>query len=192
MLNERMPVIALGLLLMTLIGATVILWTSRPAPVQILINPPRSTATPAPTATLAPIEVYVTGAVASPETIVSLPVGSRVEDAIQAAGGTNPSADLQRVNLAAILSDGDQVHVPTLGEAAPIALPTDSAPSLVYINRATQAELEALPGIGPSLAARIIAYRTENGRIADLDDLDNVSGIGPALLEDLRDRIAFD
>ncbi|MCU0499569.1 MAG: ComEA family DNA-binding protein [Anaerolineae bacterium] len=192
MSNERMSLIAFGLVIVTLIGVGLILWTVRPTPVQITIRPPDPTETPSPTQTPAPIEVYVTGAVSAPQTVVSLPVGSRVGDAISGAGGASANADLQRVNLAAILTDGDQVHVPSIGETDPIALPTDTRSEIININQATQAELETLPGIGPSLAARIIAYRTENGRITDLDDLDNVSGIGPALLEDLRDRIAFD
>jgi competence protein ComEA len=135
--------------------------------------------------------VYVTGEVAHPQTMVSLPSGSRVEDAINAAGGATGNADLSRVNLSQMLNDGDQVHIPPL-VGDDIQTPTPNHLPLVHINSATLEELDTLPGIGPSLAQAIIDYRTDDGPFRSLDDLDNVSGIGPATLEDIRDLVVFD
>ncbi len=110
---------------------------------------------------------------------------------MEAAGGAADNADLTRVNLAQILRDGDQIHVPE-ADAVEIALPTPSGPVQVFINSATLEELQNLPGVGPALAQRIIAYRDANGPFADLDALDAVSGIGPAMLEQLEPLVVFD
>lgn len=149
------------------------------APIQIL------------TSTQGVYTVYVTGEVVYPQTMISLPSGSRVQDAIEAAGGATSNADLARVNLSQILNDGDQVHIPPLiGDDIQTATPNHLP--LVHINSATVDELDALPGIGPSLAQAIIDYRTEHGPFASLEDLDEVPGIGPATLEELRPLIVFD
>ena len=171
-----------------LIGA-VALWSSRPQPVAITILPPQPTDTPTASPTPAPITVYVTGAVAQPESVVSLPVGSRVRDALDAAGGATANADLTAVNLASRLRDGDQVHVPEAGETT--ALATANSPATLDINTATAEEMESLPEVGPSLAATILAYRVANGPFASLEDLDAVEGIGPRLLETLAPLIRF-
>ena len=172
-------------------GAVLLL--SRPEPVHIIIRPPQPTATPAPTYTPAPILVYVTGAVAKPDQLVQLPYGSRVSDALEAVGGLTESANQTLVNLAAIVRDGDQVHVPFIGtEAENAELPTPSGGRRVYVNTATQAELDTLPGIGAAMAQRIIEYRELVGGFANLEDLDKVSGIGPAMLDRLKDLVAFD
>ncbi|MAS35871.1 MAG: competence protein ComEA [Anaerolineaceae bacterium] len=179
------------LICLVIVGGGILLLVTRPQPVQITIHPPVPTATTAPTATPGPIEVYITGAVQQPQTTLRLPAGSRVEDAIDVAGGLLEDADLDRVNLALILRDGDQVHVPSLaGENTLLATPNTDG--VVLVNRATTEELQSLPGIGPALAERIIAHREVNGPFASMDDLDEVSGIGPALLEGLADLIAFD
>ncbi|MBN2305344.1 MAG: SLBB domain-containing protein [Anaerolineae bacterium] len=135
--------------------------------------------------------VYVTGEINKPETIANLPIGSRVQDAIDAAGGPTGNADLDRVNLSQLLNDGDMVYVPPLDGDA-ISTPTPNRPPLVHINSATVEELDALPGIGPSLAQAIVDYRTENGPFLNLEDLDNVPGIGPSKLEAIRDLVVFD
>lgn len=191
--SSRSIIAAFVIVTLAIVGGAVLLLVSRPDPVQITINPPVPTATPEPTATPLPIEVYITGAVGNPQTTHLLPVGSRVQVAIDAAGGMLEDADLDRVNLSGILRDGDHVHVPRLGEAdGDLALATPSSSGLVRINSATLEELDTLPGIGPALAERIIAYREANGPITDLDMLGGVSGIGPALLEGLEGMIEFD
>lgn len=168
-----------------------LLLASRPGPTSITIHPPPPTDTPMPTATPGPLQIYVTGAVVNPQQTYSLPAGSRVADAINAAGGPNDNADRDRINLAGLLRDGDQIHVPALG-ADDIDLPTPMGGEKVRINSATQSELESLPGIGPVTAASIIEYREEAGSFEALDDLDEVPGIGPATLENLRDLVVFD
>ena len=135
--------------------------------------------------------VYVTGEVNRPETLVSLPLGSRVQDAIQAAGGATDAADLARINLGQILNDGDLVYVPPLMEE-PIQTPTPNHLPLVHINSATLQELQTLPGIGPTLAQAIIDYRAQNGPFRSLADLDNVPGLGPTKLEAIREQLVFD
>lgn len=171
-----------------LIGA-VALWSTRPQPVEITILPPVPTATATGSPPPAPITVYVTGAVAEPASLVSLPAGSRVQDAIQASGGPAENADLSAVNLASVLRDGDQVHVPVAGETTALATPNAV---FVFINTATAEELDALPEVGPALAAAIIARREAEGPFTSLDDLDAVDGIGPRMLETLAPLISFE
>ncbi|WP_136193154.1 MULTISPECIES: ComEA family DNA-binding protein [Actinomyces] len=149
--------------------------------------------------------VHVAGAVTSPGVVV-LPAGARVVDAISAAGGALPDADTDQLNLARILTDGEQVRVPHQGEDASawntgagsgadaVADGADGSgqstvgAGRININTAGAAELENLPGIGPALAQRIIDYRNEHGPFTSVDDLTGVSGIGAAKLEELRDR----
>ncbi len=190
-LSSKAPIflIILLLIMIALVGA--LLLASRPEPTTITILPPPPTDTPPPTTTPAPLQVYVTGAVANPERVVALPPGSRVEAALQAAGGFTDAADRARVNLASLLRDGDHIHVPALG-AEDVALPTPMGGEKLRLNSATQAELETLPGIGPVTAARIIEHREQVGSFAALEDLDAVKGIGPAGLEKLRDLVVFD
>jgi competence protein ComEA len=138
--------------------------------------------------------VHVTGAVASPG-VYSLPPGSIVQDAITAAGGATALADVNRLNLAHRLLDGEQIIVPVL---APTGLPgaqptpaTSGAPvGLININVASVAELEALPRVGPSLAQRIVEYRTEHGPFAAVEDVMQVSGIGPSIFAAIKDLIS--
>jgi competence protein ComEA len=188
--SSRNTIIAFVIVLVAIVGGAVLLLTTRPQPVQITINPPISTSTPAPTPTFAPITVYVTGAVQKPDQTISLPYRSRVQDAISAAGGTTADADLEKVNLADYLHDGDQVHVPVKGQAVELATPSSGV--VVHINTATAEELDTLPGIGPTLAGDIIAYRDANGMFKSMSDLDNVPGVGPALMEQLQGLLAFD
>lgn len=140
---------------------------------------------------LGPVTVYVVGAVRHAGVFV-LPAGSRARDAIRRAGGALRRADLSQLNLALRLADGEMVSVPRRGAAS--ALPTTAAgaatPAIVHLNSATLEQLDGLDGIGPSLAARIVAWRTEHGGFHTIDDLGEVSGIGPARLEALRGRVA--
>ena len=132
------------------------------------------------------ITVHVSGAVQSPG-VVRVAAGARVGEAIAAAGGALPEADLGRVNLAAPLADGQQLSVPRVsadGEAAAVA-----GDGRVRLNLAGVEELEALPGVGPVLAERIVAYREEHGPFAVVEDLLDVPGIGEGKLAALRDAV---
>ena len=188
----RMMTLALMILGVAIIIGVYALYASRPDPVEILILPPEPTGTPEPTPTPAPITVYLTGAIATPDILLVLPHGSRVEDAINRAGGLRDDADRERVNLAAILRDGDQVHVFSEREDAVDGSLATPSGGLIPINRATLEELQALPGVGPSLGQRIIDHRETFGPILDAEALDEVSGIGPALLEAILPLITFE
>jgi competence protein ComEA len=136
--------------------------------------------------TSATVVVSVVGLVARPG-LVTLPTGSRVADAVTAAGGLLPGADATSVNMAAVVADGQQLAVGVPGAAGAAAGgasgtgPRSSGAGPVDLNSATAADLDALPGIGPVLAQRIIDYRSQLGRFTTVDQLDDVPGIGPAL-----------
>ena len=135
--------------------------------------------------------VDVAGAVHQPG-VYEFAEGDRVIDAIERAGGQMPKADLSLLNLAAPLVDGTQILVPKAGPPAAV-LPGGAAPGsssgLININSASATELESLSGIGEVLAATIIEYRDQNGPFVTVDDLMDVSGIGPATLEEIRDQV---
>ena len=132
------------------------------------------------------VVVYVSGAVASPG-VLTLPASSRVIDAITAAGGATPEADLESINLARILVDGEQIRVGIVGESPPAASEAGTpAGTCVRLTTATEAELQTLPGIGPALAQRIISYRATHPRLSTVEELDDVPGIGPSLIEKIR------
>lgn len=188
-MNARAAVGYLLLILVVAGGALAVLST-RPAPVTITINTPIPTGTALPTLTPAPITVYVSGAVANPNQTITLPYRSRVDSAVQQAGGFANNADTSRVNLAGILHDGAQVHVPALNETP--MLPTPVGGAVVYINTATLEELVSLPEIGDTTAQAIIAYRDANGDFRTLEDLDNVEGIGEATLAAIAELVVFD
>lgn len=156
------------------------------------------------------ITVYVSGEVVKPGVYVLL-AKARVIDALQAAGGPTNQADLVVVNLAAPLVDAAQVFIPRMGSTPRVTLPrphaginlpiaggsggagaggsATSAAGIVDINSATLADLDALPGVGPSTAQAIIDYRVANGPYASVDDLLNVRGIGPSKLAAMRARV---
>lgn len=140
------------------------------------------------TATGAELYVHVLGQVADPGLYVLEPE-ARVVDALSAAGGTLDDADLHAVNLARLLSDGEQLIVPVVGAAADSegVAPVDDG--LIDLNNADGTQLETLPRIGPALAQRIIEWREANGRFQSVDDLLAVSGIGEKLLAGLRDLV---
>jgi len=173
-----------------LLASGLILLASSPPrgdPIQ-LVPPP----------TRAPLVIHV--AVQHPG-VYSLPLNSRLQDALNAAGGTLPEADLQAINLAAFLKDGDRIVIPTYRPTEPAAeradIPNTAGPDSqnpssggrVDINSASQGELESLPGIGPVTAQKIIAYRQTQGPFASIEDIQKVSGIGPVTFEGLKDLI---
>lgn len=197
--SPRSTIIAFGVVALAIAAGIIALLVTQPQPVTITVVPPEPTATPEPSATPAPITVYVTGAVAQSESLVELPYNSRVEDAIEAAGGALETADLVSVNLADILRDGDQVHVREQAATADpdpleeeIILATPSSGDIVNINTATVEELDALPGIGPAIAQRIVDHRETNGAFTSIDELDDVSGIGESILNQIREQIVID
>jgi competence protein ComEA len=193
---ERYKNIIFAAVIIVIVAGIVALLTYRPAPTVITIIPPAATGTPLPTSTPGPVHVYITGAVAKPGTTHDLPAGSRVQDVITAAGGASSNADMVRVNIAQVVRDGDQIHVPTQIVATPkpgasnVPLATPNGP--IHINTATEEELQQLPGVGPALAKEIAAYRKENGPFKSMEDLDKVPGIGPARLKEWEGKIAFD
>lgn len=132
--------------------------------------------------------VHVAGAVRRPG-VYRMPAGSRVDDAVARAGGETPRAQLEAINLAARLADGQQVVVPERlpgGGAAPSAVAEDGPISL---GTATVEQLEEIEGIGPVTAGDIVEFRDEHGGLSSVDQLDEVPGIGPATMESLRARL---
>lgn len=136
--------------------------------------------------------IYVTGAVAAPD-VYRLPQGARVADAVTAAGGLRDDAAHERVNLAEPLSDAQHVHIPASSETAPGVdeQPLAGGASLLDINHASAAELEDLPGIGATLAERIIARRNEQGPYTSIEQLNEVTGVGAKLYEQLAPLVSI-
>jgi competence protein ComEA len=131
--------------------------------------------------------VHVVGAVHQPG-VIELPENSRVIDALTRAGGATDEADLTGINLARIVYDGEQIVVPRPGDTPPQGA-AGSSGGPISLSRADQATLETLPRIGPATAQRIISWREQNGPFRSVEDLLAVSGIGPATLEGIRDRV---
>ncbi|MHB8780994.1 MAG: helix-hairpin-helix domain-containing protein [Candidatus Geothermincolia bacterium] len=160
----------------------VVLLISRQHPREVVIQP----ADPEPVEQSAPLMVHVAGAVARPG-IYEFEGRARVADAVLEAGGALGDADLDRVNLAARLHDGEKVNIPRIGETPAPADGDKNGP--VNLNSATAAELEKIPGIGPVLSQRIIEFREEHGGFDSVQQLRQVEGIGPKKFEDLKDRV---
>jgi competence protein ComEA len=147
--------------------------------------------TPSPTPTPQPVRVYVSGAVADPK-VVLLPAESLVVDALDAAGGIAPDADLQSLNLAAPLEDHQHIIVPRytpVGTAEPERGAAEEPTLLIDINTASAAELESLPKIGPTLAERIVEHRKAYGPFKRKEDLRSVSGIGANTYQEIEPYI---
>ncbi len=155
--------------------------------VPVTLAPPATTGVP----TADSVVVHVTGAVARPG-VYELEPGSRVQLAVDLAGGATEDGDPDAINLAAVVVDGARVYVPVVGEVVPVAdvgSPDVAAAGPVDVNRATAAELESLPGVGPATATAIVAERERNGPFVGVEDLERVPGIGPAKLASLRDLV---
>ena len=192
------PRAAVGVLVVALLvaaGLGVAAWRSWPDDAsdagQALPERSAPVAVSSPPSSVASVVVHVAGRVANPG-LVTLPGGSRVGDALTAVGGALPDADLDAVNLARVLVDGEQVLVGAPGQvvAAPAAASGAGTGGLLDLNAATADQLDALPGVGEVLAGRIVAWREENGRFSSVDDLGEVSGIGPKLLDGVRDLVS--
>ena len=134
------------------------------------------------------ITIHIIGEVKYPG-IVVLKNGQRIVDAIEAAGGETEEADLNKLNLAQILNDGDKVYVPNKAEEIEDYKETTGKSSTVNLNTATLEELTSLPGIGESTAQKIIDYRKQNGKFKAIEDLKNVSGIGESKFDNIKDKI---
>lgn len=144
------------------------------------------------------IVVYICGEVKESK-VLTLKENSRICDAIDAVGGITENADITNINLAYILEDGEKIYIPKKGEetqtednsnsASQMHSYTSSKTTKININKATQTELETIPGIGPSSALKIINYREENGKFKSIEDIKNVSGIGDKKYESIKDYI---
>lgn len=186
---DRRVVVVLSLLAAALLFAAGVKYAQmRAAPAPVVVAPAAGPQEPERPKT---VKVHVAGAVARPG-VYELLAGARVIEAVEKAGPL-AEADLDALNLAAPLVDGQKVLVPRRGEAAAQPAATISGPSaagtLININTASAAELETLPGIGPSLAQRIVAYRQEHGPFRTIEDIKNVSGIGEGRFAQIKDLI---
>jgi competence protein ComEA len=201
-IRERLAALSRGelvglvaLLAVTLGGAGLWYVRSLPRPVEVSTAPSGGGASAPTSGSPSPeivVLVDVAGWVREPG-VYEFTEGARVIDAIDAAGGARPGALLQALNLAAPLADGTQVLVPREGQEGVAPPPVSGgavAGGLVNVNTATATELEELPGIGEVIAQAIVDYRTENGPFASVDQLLDVSGIGDATLEDIRDLVS--
>lgn len=165
-----------------------------PAPALKIEHVASLEATPSPSAP--PLLVHVAGKVVATG-VYALAAGSRVRDAVAAAGGPAPGADPNVLNLAAPVADGEQVVVPAMGQAPPVlpgppGPPTSGMagrPGKTNLNTATQAQLEELSGVGPKLAQRILEHRQSKGRFTSVRDLLQVEGFGPKKLAALQDEV---
>jgi competence protein ComEA len=207
-------VVVAAVLLVAIVGAGILLLRSRPSTEPVAKPSVRatllSTGKPIPSSSGAPVGyrrtsqgttfllVHVAGKVRRPG-VVRLPVGARVYDALEAAGGARPGVDLATLNLARPLVDGEQVLV---GEAQPQArgspppqpadgIPTNAPAAPVNLNTATVEQLDSLPGVGPVLAQRIIDARDERGGFTSVQELREVSGIGERRYAELEQRVTI-
>jgi competence protein ComEA len=186
-LDRRQILAALGVFVLALVLGGRLL--SRPG--HASVPPPVRLATPARPPATARLVVDVAGAVRRPG-LYQLAEGSRVADAVARAGGATRRAQLELVNLAARISDGEQIVVPRRGLGGAVAASGSGTASSgpVHLNGATLEQLDALPGVGPVTAQKILDYRQQHGSFGSVDELDAIPGIGPARLEQLRGLVA--
>ena len=184
--RRRVLVAALALLVVLLLAGRHLTRAGAPSerPVAAQVEPLSANSAPK-------LVVHVVGAVRRPG-LYRLPDRSRIADAVTRAGGPTRKADLSAVNLAAPVADGLQVVVPARAppDKAGGAPPPSGPQGPVHLNTATLEDLDALPGVGPVTAQKILDYRQEHGAFASIDELDAIPGIGPARLEQLREVAA--
>ena len=185
---DRRRVLAVGVaaLLVLVVAGKVLLRPARP-----VVPPPVRVSAAASHAPAPMLFVNVVGAVRRPG-LYRLKDGARVADAVSRAGGPTPKAQIELVNLAARIADGEQIVVPRRGLASPSATASGGAVAAgpVHLNSATLEQLDALPGVGPVTAQKILDYRQQHGTFGSVDELDAIAGIGPARLEQLRGLVA--
>ena len=136
------------------------------------------------------IKVHITGEVNNPG-LIELNVGSRVNDAIELAGGLTEQADVSKTNLAYILSDGEKIYIPNKNDEINENNILQNSNSKININLATVSELQTIPGVGESTAKSILEYREKNGKFMLIDDIKNVSGIGESKFEKMKEYITI-
>lgn len=212
--SRRVALLAAGLALLLVTGSVFVMKLRAPARAQPISPPaaiaPVASVTPSAQAAgasgvpnaAAVVIVHVVGEVNSPG-IVELASGSRVKEAVAAAGGATSNADLAMVNLARVVVDGEQIQIPAPGEqvaqpgaaagsagSSPAGGGAQSGPA-VSLNKADASQLDTLPGIGPVLAQRIVQWRTEHGRFSDISELTEVPGIGQALFARLQGLVTL-
>ncbi|HYZ76091.1 MAG TPA: helix-hairpin-helix domain-containing protein [Gaiellaceae bacterium] len=188
--RRRALLVACALLAVLLLGGRLLSRGGSAAQPPPPILPPTTSTTPS------RVVVHVVGAVRRAG-LYRLSQGDRVADAVARAGGATRKADLSLVNLAALVSDGEQVVVPRRGAvvetgaggAAGVGT-GGAAAGPVHLNSATVEQLDTLPGVGPVTAQKIVDYRQKHGAFSSVDELDAVPGIGPARLDELRDLVA--
>lgn len=157
----------------------------------LILKPHKAEAiTPVVTSIVAPpmLVIDVQGEVKTPG-VYELPINSRVNDAIKAAGGAKPNADLSFINQARLIKDGEQIYIDKKSIGTSNFRRSTAASGIININRATAKELDKLPGIGPVIAGRIVEYRKVNGFFQSIDDLKKVQGIGASTLEKFKSKI---
>lgn len=200
--HERRARVRVGLgaaLVLVVVGLAVAVFVTAVTPhgASSVVAPSSPTATPGSRSSQQPagatgtvIYVHILGQVSVPG-LYALHDGDRAVDVVAAAGGLTPAADPASLNLARFLSDGEQIVVPAVGEAPPasVAVGGTAIPGKVNINTADEPTLETLPRVGPAMAARILAWRTANGRFTAVEDLMSVSGIGEKTFEGLKDLV---
>ena len=177
---QKRALLILGVLIITISSLIVVRGNSH----EVIAPPivPIQIATPE-------IFIDVTGAVNTPG-VYSMPANSRVIDAIKAAGNSAPGADLSTINLARVLSDGEQIYVDaTIINSAGVRVSKSLHSAFININRATAGQLDSLDGIGPVIAKRIVEYRKVNGPFTSIEDLQKVSGIGVAKFAQIKSKL---
>jgi competence protein ComEA len=190
--QRRHALLALAaVVVVLLLAGRLLVHAGAPSSARVVpVRPLAPVSAPAPAA----VVVDVVGAVRRPG-LYRMRSGDRIADAVARAGGATAKASVESINLAAPLADGEQVVVPRAGAADAVAAAGgasgDALPSgPVHLSTATVEQLDALPGVGPVTAQKIVDYRTEHGAFRSVDELDAIPGIGPARLDQLRDLVA--
>jgi competence protein ComEA len=188
--KHRFAIAAVCIALLAVVTTVILLSHRQPAAEAAPELPPAITAAPPTTTSAAALVVSVVGRVADPG-LITLPNGSRVADAIRAAGGALPGTNDLALDLARRLADGDQIYVGIPTPAGAAAAPEGSAgpTPTVDLNTATEDQLESLPGIGPAMAQHILQWRTQHGQFSSVSQLRDVSGIGDGRYAKLKDLV---